>query len=82
MNFFKGQPTKENAVGYCHNPKHRGYLSKKNLKNHKCLAKECRYLHKYEDRQFWIDREKKKADKKARKKDVHPIPGQDDDDKL
>lgn len=68
MNFFNGQTRKDRAVGYCHNPKHMGFLSVKNLKLHKCLAKQCRYLHKYEDRQFWIDREKKKADKKARKK--------------
>ena len=69
MYFFRGQTTKERAVGYCHNPKHMGYLSKNNLKQHKCLAKNCMYLHKYEDRQFWKDREKRKADKKARKRD-------------
>lgn len=67
--YFKGQPSKEHAIGYCHNPKHMGYLSKNNLKNHKCLAKQCPYLHKYEEKQFWIDREKKKADKKARRMD-------------
>lgn len=67
MRYFVGQTTKERAVGYCHNPNHRGYLSRKNLKNHECLKKQCKYLHKYEDHKFWIDREKKKADKKARK---------------
>ena len=67
MNFYKGQPQKENAVGYCHNPEHRGYLSLKNLKKHKCLAKQCRYLHKYEDHKYWAERERIKAEKKARK---------------
>ena len=65
--WFRGQTKKENAVGYCHNPNHMGYLSKKNLKQHKCLGKQCKYLHKYEDNYFWKERERKKTDKKARK---------------
>lgn len=68
MYFFRGQTLKERAIGYCHNPKHMGYLSLKNMKNHKCLAKQCRYLHKYEDHPYWAEKERKKAEKKARKK--------------
>lgn len=80
VNWFKGQTTKENAVGYCHNPKHLGYLSLKNLKKHKCLGKQCRYLHKYEDHPYWKERELKKADKKARK-NVYSEPRRTDVDK-
>jgi hypothetical protein len=68
VHFFRGQPNKENAVGYCHNPNHMGYLSAKIIKRHACLAKQCKYLHKYEDNPYWIERERKRAEKKARKK--------------
>jgi len=67
MDFFRGQPPKDSAVGYCHNPEHRGYLSKRNLKKHECLRKQCRYLHKYEEHPYWAERERIKAEKKARK---------------
>ena len=40
MAFLRGQPGKENRIGYCHNPNHRGYLSVNLLKNHKCLEKQ------------------------------------------
>ena len=68
MFFFRGQTFKDRAVGYCHNPKHMGYLSLRNLKKHKCLAKQCKYLHKYEENPYWEERERIKAEKKARKK--------------
>lgn len=65
--FLGNQPKQANAVAYCHSGEHQGYLSEKMLKAHGCLGKNCPYLEKYEKAQFWKDRAKKKADKKARK---------------
>ena len=65
--FFGCQPNKAKAVAYCHSGQHQGFLSEKMLKAHGCLGKNCPYLEKYENTQFFKDRAKKKADKKARK---------------
>ena len=65
--FLGNQPKQSKAIGFCHSAQHQGYMSEKMLKAHGCLGKNCPYLEKYEDMQFWKDREKKKADKKARK---------------
>ena len=65
--FLGNQPKKEKAIAYCHSGEHQGFLSEKMLKAHGCLGKQCPYLEKYEDKQFWKDRAAKKADKKARK---------------
>ena len=65
--FLGNQPKQAKAVAYCHSGEHQGYLSEKMLKAHGCLGKNCPYLEKYENTQFFKDRAKKKADKKARK---------------
>lgn len=64
---LKGQPRKEKAVGYCHNPSHKGYLSLKVYKQHKCAMKECRYFEKYEDCPYWLNRKRIKEARKERK---------------
>lgn len=66
MAYFTGQPPKEKAIAYCHNPKHLGFLSLKLIKAHKCLDKHCKYLHPYEDKPYWIDRKRRRTDKKLR----------------
>lgn len=66
MAYLKGQPNKENAVAYCHNPMHKGYLSVKIIRCHKCLDKQCKYLEIYEDKQYWVDRKRKRNDKKLK----------------
>lgn len=54
--------------GYCWNKIHRGLLSVKLLKKHKCLQKHCEFLQKYEDHEFWINRERIQQLRKERKK--------------
>lgn len=66
MAFLRGQPGKENRIGYCHNPNHRGYLSVNLLKNHKCLEKQCRYLEVHKDHPYWVSRKRRRNDKKLR----------------
>lgn len=41
-----------NAIGFCHYTKHPGALNKAIAYKHKCLAKNCKYLQKY-DEQSW-----------------------------
>jgi hypothetical protein len=38
-----------NSIGYCHYPKHEGAINKKIAKAHKCIAKKCKYLEKYNE---------------------------------
>lgn len=65
--YFANQP-KGTPVGWCNHNKHRGKLSVKLMKQHKCLAKECPYFTKNEKHQYWEDRERIKKIKKAKKK--------------
>lgn len=48
-------------VGYCHYYKHKGTVTKKILKNHKCVIKDCHYFEKYADNSYWKNVEQKKA---------------------
>ena len=50
-------------IGFCHCRLHKGYLNASILKEHECLRKNCFYLEKYEDRPFWVQREKAKENK-------------------
>lgn len=65
--WMKGQPKKQTAVGYCHNKKHKGYLSANMIRQHECLGKQCAFFEKYADKPYWEEREKKKKMKKAKK---------------
>ncbi|WP_026653663.1 hypothetical protein [Butyrivibrio proteoclasticus] len=69
--YLMNQPKPENAVGFCHYKKHNGFVSEKMLKKHQCLGKNCPYLQKYENHEFWIDRARIKAEKKARKSEEY-----------
>lgn len=64
MKFFVNQPTRENAVAYCHNPKHVGYLSVAIIKERGCTQKNCRYFHKYANNPYWV--QKKRVKRKAK----------------
>lgn len=50
----------EKKVGFCHNPKHKGYLTVKTLKEHECLKKQCFYFQKFEERAYWVSKNKVK----------------------
>lgn len=56
---------KQKACGYCRH--HRCCLTVKQLKAHSCLSKDCYYLVKYENHEWWKQRERAKAKKKANK---------------
>ena len=38
-----------NAIGYCHYEAHKGALNKELAMKHKCIAKKCKYLEKYNE---------------------------------
>ena len=53
------------AIGYCRH--HCAALTVNTLKCHECLKKQCAHLKKYEDHDYWKERERIKALKNARK---------------
>lgn len=53
------------AVGYC--KYHQAALTTRTLKKHECLNKQCNALIKYENHDYWRQREVIKARRKARK---------------
>lgn len=53
------------AVGYCRH--HCAALTVKTLKGHECLKKQCNALKKYEEHDYWRQREQKKEWRKSRK---------------
>ena len=69
IRFMQGATSlsKDNRVGICHNKKHYGFISRKTMRKHNCLGKQCKYFEKCEDHPFWTLQSQKKADKKARK---------------
>ena len=38
-----------NAIGYCHCEAHKGALNRDIAYKHKCIAKKCKYLEKYNE---------------------------------
>ena len=71
--YMRGQPPKENAVAFCHNKSHRGLLSKKMMKKHECLKKQCPYLSRLDTEyatRYWKERENRRNKRK-----VNIIPG-------
>ena len=64
-----GQPDVQNAIAFCHNPNHVGYLNESLMKKHECLEKQCIYFDKYEEKSYWIKRSIKQALKKLHKND-------------
>lgn len=51
-------------VGCCHNRIHPGKLTRKLMETHDCLGKECRFFEKYEDADYWREKNQKAAAKK------------------
>lgn len=64
---FIGQPKKGKAVGFCLNKSHYGMLSLRNMKNHRCLAKNCIWFLPFKQHPYWQEREKKLSEKKSKK---------------
>ncbi len=70
IDYFRRQPDIKNAVAYCHNKKHIGYLSEKYIKSHKCLEKQCVYLERIGNNSFWARREIIRFLKKNKKNNI------------
>ena len=68
---------KDNLVGFCHFPEHKGYITKNVLKNKECAKKECFYFQKFNDNPYWealelqkiAEKNKKEAAKQKKRKD-------------
>ena len=54
-------------IGFCHNLIHPGKMTKTTLEKHRCLAKQCPFLERYEDAPFWAARKVKEAAKQSAK---------------
>lgn len=55
----------ENVCAWC--GFHKGCLTVKHLKKHKCLKKNCNALVRYDDHPYWEERKIKKINKKEKK---------------
>ena len=55
------------CLGYCNSRLHRGYLTARNTRLHRCIEKQCSLFTPIETSLFWI-RKKKQDDEKARNK--------------
>jgi hypothetical protein len=62
---YGSQISRNKAVGYCYH--HCAALTVKTLKGHECLKKQCNALKKYEDHDYWRQREVVKERRKAKK---------------
>jgi len=54
-------------VGYCHLEGHPGYLTVKLMGKHECLKKDCPFLEKNPDHDFWHCKEFSKRKRQLRK---------------
>ncbi len=65
--WYVGHTNKENALGFCHNPGHKGYLSSNAIKKHECLGKQCKFFSKYENKAYWVRKDLVKVVQKWKK---------------
>ena len=62
---YGSQIDRNKAVGYCYH--HKAALTVKTLKGHECLKKQCNSLKKYEEHNYWHQREIMKLRRKENK---------------
>ena len=55
-------------VGWCNHNKHRGKLSLKQMKQHKCLTKQCPFFVRNEQHNYWAQRDQDRQEKKEKKR--------------
>lgn len=60
---------KHRACGYCCH--HHKYLTVKQVRQHNCLGKQCWYLKKNEQHDWWRQREQIKQKRKAKKQNIN-----------
>lgn len=56
------------CIGFCNNICHKGFVTTKLLKQHKCIERGCIFLDPMRNHWYWIELEKKKAHKLEIKK--------------
>ncbi len=67
-NIYGQDVAERNRIGYCYCQIHPGYLTEAILKEKNCIAHNCRWLKKFEDHNFWVNREERKQGKKENKR--------------
>lgn len=66
--YLRNQPKKSKQVAYCCYSIHKGYMSLKTVKNHKCFEKKCPYLKINHDHPYWSQKSLQKLATKILKK--------------
>ena len=66
-NIYGQEVAERNRVGYCYCQTHPGYLTEAIIKEKNCLGNNCRYLQKFEDHRFWVERKKTKDARNKKK---------------
>ncbi|SFW22297.1 hypothetical protein [Ruminococcus flavefaciens] len=61
------------VVGFCHFPGHKGGITRKILQEHDCLNKNCSFLEKYTDNQYWDELKRIQLKKSRRKNKIQTI---------
>lgn len=64
--YFSSTPNLSASIGYCRHNMHRGNMTHKMVKQHRCLEKQCPYFIKI-DHPYWDRKEKLKILKKFKK---------------
>lgn len=59
---------KQKAAGYCYY--HKKHLTVKMIRAHQCLQKQCTCLKKNDSHEWWAQRARLKAKKKAKKQEL------------
>ena len=62
---YSSRINRNRACGYCHY--HKCYVTPQHVKAHKCLQKQCDRLQKFEEHEWWKQRERLKEKKKTNK---------------
>lgn len=62
---YNTEISEKRCVGYC--KRHACYVTSTQVKQKECLRKQCHALDRYEDHEFWKQRERKKLSKKNRR---------------
>lgn len=65
LSLYGSEVRYDRTIAFCR--RHNRYLTVNQMKKHKCLAKCCPLLKRFNDRQFWIDRKARKQKKKLDK---------------
>lgn len=66
-NLINGGYTSKEPLGYCSFYKHVGYITENILNKKDCVSKGCAYFTRNEQHPYWVNKNRIKAIKKAKK---------------